>query len=145
MIDKHKPDILHISAHGEPDGQMKFRDKGGGSFSVDPVILRDLFTYDAPSNRVKCIILNSCGSVASAKELSQAIKCVIAIRGKIKNDVAALFTSEFYYFLASGKNVQGAFDFSILQLTNAKLSSEADKIKLVEEQQGFSASQISFV
>jgi hypothetical protein len=115
---KHRPDILHISAHSrETEGLLLDNDRGGVS-KVHCGQLKDV-VVSAGSN-LQLVFFCFCHSADCAKETSKQIDFVLGIKGKISVRSSLAFAPSFYAALASSHSIQQAIDYgkSILELRN---------------------------
>jgi hypothetical protein len=101
-----KPDILHLSAHGEKDELCMFS-TSGTSVKVNASRLLSWFDKDHPP---KLVYLNACDSHSIAEELAQkgivAIGHTVAISNRLARDGAV----EFYSVILDGYSAKDAFE-----------------------------------
>jgi hypothetical protein len=115
---KHRPDILHISAHSrETEGLLLENDLGRVS-KVQCGQLKDV-VVSAGSN-LQLVFFCFCHSADCATETSKQIDFVLGIKGRISVRSSLAFAPSFYAALASGHSIQQAIDYgkSILELRN---------------------------
>jgi hypothetical protein len=109
-INKTKPYILHISAHGDKEKKcLTFFNTKGSPVFVDAEKLTAFFPYDRVP---KIVYINSCNSSEIASQLIKICKdCYVAIgtTDRITNTAALFGAVSFYERLLSGENLQRAF------------------------------------
>lgn len=107
MIDHLRPDIVHITTHGQPEGVLFWQ--GETPTLTSAAALRTAFD-DAES--VRMVVLNACAtaqgalnrSLASigAQLLQSGIPAVVAMQSAIEESIAGEFTQHFYQALFTG-------------------------------------------
>jgi len=107
MIDRLRPDIVHITTHGQPEGVLLWQ--GETPVLTPASVLRTAFD-DAES--VRMVVLNACAtaqgalnrSLAStgAQLLQSGVPAVIAMQSEIEESIAGDFTQHFYQALFTG-------------------------------------------
>jgi len=104
----YKPAILHFSGHGI-NGDIVLQDtqKRAKIVSLE-ALARVLKPYP-----VKGVLLNACFSQTNQKSLLQVSDWVIGMKVAVADPAAIAFSDGFYRTLASGANVQDAFDVGI--------------------------------
>lgn len=95
-----RPDLLHISGHGER-GRLLFEDVYGETDAVPATrVVELLATYrGAAGVRLSGIVLNSCDSGAVAAEFRAVADAVIAHNGPLDDECAVAFAGELYAVL----------------------------------------------
>jgi AAA-like domain/CHAT domain len=124
-----KPQIVHFSGHGigseatsddlsssrklkvidddaQPEGLM-FEDDNGRSKLVSGAVLAELFGLFKES--VNCVVLNSCYSVAQAKEIVKYIPYVVCMNRAIGDIAARKFSQGFYRAIWDDRSIEEAF------------------------------------
>lgn len=104
-ISRHKPDILHISAHGEQTWLAMTQ--GAKTVHLTAEILNAFLDVNPPP---KLAYLNACGSDAIAAELTRKIPLAIGTTAAITNRAARSAAVNFYIGLLEGKSVARAFE-----------------------------------
>ena len=99
--------ILHFSGHGD-SGIITVRNDMGESQAITMESLRGILK-NHPS--VKCVILNSCKSLAGIVEPIADV--TIGMESTIDDDAALKFSSNFYDAIGAGKNINDAYQLSI--------------------------------
>ena len=105
--------IIHFSGHGGIGGQIFFETESSKSLPIEPEILADFFKQF--SEKIECVVLNSCFSEKQAKAISKHINYVIGMSKGISDRAAIAFSIGFYQALGAGKNIEEAFEFGKIQ------------------------------
>lgn len=105
MLD-HKPSFVHFSGHSNSDGIFLLNREDKASF-VTTDALAELFNLF--SDKVECVILNSCYSEKQAKAISKNIPYVIGMTSSIEDKVAIDFATSFYDAIGAGENIEFAY------------------------------------
>ena len=122
-MNRHKPHILHISAHGTKDGDLSFLNDRGEEALVP---LKGLAAaVQSAGDSLQMIILNACYSTAATKVLVNHVDCAIGMRLAIGDASAIQFTRGFYGALGYGCSVgqayeQGLANIQLRTLPNSK-------------------------
>jgi hypothetical protein len=109
-----RPEIVHISGHGTPDGSIWLQDRLGNVKPASASALSALF--QCYSHVVSCVILNACFSEEQARAISCHIDDVIGMRGRVTDEAAIAFTLGFYQCRGAGRSVMEAFQHGCLQM-----------------------------
>jgi tetratricopeptide (TPR) repeat protein len=107
----YKPHIVHFSGHGQDTGEICFEDERGDSKTIPPDALASLF--QAVTDYVKCVLINTCFSEKQALAISQYVPIVIGTKKEITDSAAIKFSTGFYTALdpdLSQKNLLKAFE-----------------------------------
>jgi len=104
------PDVIHFSGHGSDKG-IVLEDNNGHSKIVSESALESLF--ELFSDKIKCIILNSCYSEVQAKAIAKHIPFVIGMDDSITDETAIIFSVGFYKALGAGRDVEFAFKLGV--------------------------------
>lgn len=105
QISLHRPDILHVAAHGD-ENELFLATASGDKAPVTSRMLGHFLPADHPP---QLIYLNSCNSAPMAKYLSQYSPIVIASSTPISNLAARASAGVFYARLAEGCTVMQAY------------------------------------
>ncbi|MGH1385106.1 CHAT domain-containing protein [Kordia sp.] len=120
-LNRHKPNILHISGHGNDDNTIVFEDGNGYS---ETIYTQQLGDFLANYNKyLKCVVLSACFSLNDIENFSNDIHCVIGMKTSIGNDKAMIFSSSFYDSISSGESFEAAFKIAKDEIS---LSQEED-------------------
>jgi hypothetical protein len=99
-----KPDVIHFSGHGSPDGIVLRDDGSNGSRSVRGEALAGLFK----DRGIRLVVLNSCFSTEQARMISTAVETVVGTSAELNDEAARRFSVAFYRTLAEGFTVGDA-------------------------------------
>jgi hypothetical protein len=109
MLNQHKPQIVHFSAHGKPTGEILLLDNVGGlPKAVKSNAIRELFK--TMKDNIRVVLLNACYSKVQARAIVKVIDCVIGIKTSITNQAAITFAASFYRALGYGRSVKEAYE-----------------------------------
>jgi hypothetical protein len=115
MLD-NEPQIVHFSGHGTENG-ICLEDENGNVKVVSNEALTELFKQF--SDKLHCVLLNSCYSIEQGSTISNYVKYVIGMNRNVPDNTAIEFSIGFYKALGSGKNYDFAYNIG---LTNVKLA-----------------------
>lgn len=121
LLLRYTPDIVHFAGHGTENSGIILEDEQGLSYPVSTSALKQLFSLFG--ERIKCVILNTVYSEATANVIAESVDYVIGMRGSVSDEVAINFSTSFYQALGYGKDVETAFQLGLLAI---KLSSPND-------------------
>ena len=107
---KYKPNIVHFSGHGSPEGGILLEDDEGYAKELDIESFGNLFSMFVESTQ--CVLLNSCYSEPQAKELIKHVPFVIGTKDNIPDKTSIAFSEAFYEALGSGETIEEAFNFA---------------------------------
>lgn len=107
-LDKARPDILHISAHGGEDGRLALEDERGEVREIEAGTF--VATLRACKIRPSLIVVTACYSGELSDALLGIADCVITGVGKTPYQSSVPFCRGFYGSLARGNSVATAFD-----------------------------------
>ncbi|MBD0695801.1 CHAT domain-containing protein [Streptomyces sp. CBMA123] len=111
---RERPRIVHFSGYGDPNGNYLVETDDGGVHPLPPASLAGLFA--AAGHGTECVILNSCGSDATAEAVVEHIGHVIGMREEIGESSAIAFSVGFYQALAAGCTIAEAFELGCVQI-----------------------------
>lgn len=115
-----KPQVVHFSGHGGPDGRVYVEDEMGLSKPINPEGLARLFgKYKAT---IQCVVVNACHSMRLAEAMSQHIRYVVGMRAEMGDNAAVLFSVGFYQALFGGEEVPDAFELACSLLQSDELT-----------------------
>lgn len=125
---RHRPDIVHFSGHGSPNGELILETESGSATTAKPEALTNLFKI--LKRNIRCIVLNACFSASQAEAIAQHIDCVVGMTAAIGDRGAIEFAWTFYEALGFSASVKEAFDLGCNQL-GFNHSPDKDTPKLV--------------
>jgi hypothetical protein len=103
----HRPDIVHISAHGAP-GELWLANSRENAIALTADSLLAVLTAHVP----KLVYINACTSNQIASELARAIPYVIGTTADISNLAARKSAVSFYRCLLRGQTLRTAYEAS---------------------------------
>jgi hypothetical protein len=106
QITAHKPDIVHMSAHGD-EYALEAINMRGETIAISPEDLRIFFDGGFSP---KLLYLNSCDSARLAEQIIDVVPMSIGMTSSITNVAARNAAVTFYSRLLAGKTVGKAFD-----------------------------------
>ncbi|RFZ90099.1 response regulator [Mucilaginibacter conchicola] len=112
-IISHKPEILHLSGHGDGEG-IAMEDENGNCDYVPLETLESLLKVDGL--KTSCIILNTCYSAQQAKSLSLNNLYVIGMTNSTVDNYAESFSQGFYQGIGELTSIPVAFQLGIASL-----------------------------
>jgi hypothetical protein len=120
-LSRHRPDVLHIAAHGSKAG-IEFANSSGNLVVLSSANLLSLLHPEHPP---KLIYLNDCDSSDFAKQMIKRSQMAIGSTAPITNRAAMTAAVLFYDRLISGFSVQQAFNAAqaIIQAIHAESAS----------------------
>ena len=104
-IGRHKPDILHISAHGSGE-QLSLMNEGKTRIGLDA---DTLLAFLNPERLPRLIYLNACDSGPIARALAGTVPMAIGSTAPITNRAARAAAVAFYQRILTGSRVTPAF------------------------------------
>jgi hypothetical protein len=140
-----RPDVVHISGHGEHDGSILLEGTDGDPVGLSADRLGELFqAINAPGtpHRVRCVLLNACNSGPTAKAISSSVDVAIGTAGPIHDDAAIAFAEGFYGGLAACCCVDQAVNLGRKQMGHVLL--QKSPLKWPDHPSQFDSSSLSF-
>jgi len=128
LIGRYKPDILHISGHGNEDSTMVFEDGEGYSDTIFTRQLGDLLNNY--SSFIKCVLLSACYSLNDIENFSENIYCTIGMKTSISNVKAIEFSKSFYQELVLNNDFQEAYRLGVDSI-NLSEENDSDILKIL--------------
>ena len=122
---RHKPNIIHFSGHGSPQGEIILANEARNGIAVSNQVLSQLFAI--LKDDIRCVILNACYSETQANRIGEYIDCVIGTPGTIGDESAINFSSAFYLALGFGRNLKTAFELGCEQIVLENLDDHTPK------------------
>jgi hypothetical protein len=107
MLD-FEPRIVHFCGHGSGADGLILEDNNGFSRPVSSPALGNLFRLF--SDKVQCVVLNSCHSEHQAEAISRHIPYVVGMKKAIGDQAAINFAIGFYRALGAGHSIQFAYE-----------------------------------
>lgn len=113
-LQEHEPHILHISAHGDPDGSLLFEGDSEGARKVPKAKLIKLLT--SLRDNLRLVVLNACDSGTIARDIPPTVDLAIGMSDQVADTAAIEFAVAFYESLGFGKSVETAFAVALAGL-----------------------------
>lgn len=112
LLNRHAPHILHLSGHARETEGFVLDDDYGNVAKIDCIHLGKLVLNSIRDEDPNlCLVFFSfCYSEPCATAISTNVPYAIGVKGEISAEAVLLFSRTFYFALASGRSVQGAFD-----------------------------------
>jgi len=107
-LNEYKPQIVHFSAHGNPEGELILQDKNGKPKPVSARAIHALLK--TLKENIRVVILNACYSQVQAWEIKNVIDCVIGMKSSISDKAAIIFSASFYRAIGFGCSINDAFE-----------------------------------
>lgn len=104
-LHKHRPDIVHFSAHGK-SGELLLSNQNGKQVRLTGEMLCEFLRYENPP---KLIYLNACDSEQLAREVISVVSMAIGTTAPITNRAAWASAVVFYERLLMGMPVGNAY------------------------------------
>jgi hypothetical protein len=109
-----RPQIVHFSGHGTPDGALCFEDQAGKISRADPLVLARMFEHFR--KHVRCVVLNACYSAAQAQAIAEPVDFVIGMSDALDDMAAIAFAVGFYQALGAGSSFEEAHKLGCIQI-----------------------------
>ncbi|UOB18406.1 hypothetical protein [Abyssalbus ytuae] len=106
-----KPNILHISGHGDEQNNLFFEDHEG--FKEEIPISKFSLLLDNFMDHIHCVFFNACHSLSKIDNLSNQLPYIIGMRKEIADDIAINFSQAFYTAYFNGKNIHESFTIAL--------------------------------
>lgn len=119
---KIKPNILHISGHGNSDEQLLLEDVEGYKEEVSIQRLSDLLSGFI--DHIDCVFLNTCHSLSGIGNFNENIPYIIGMNKEIPDDVAIDFSKNFYNVLFNGRTIKDAFKIALATIALTETGDE---------------------
>ncbi|MBL9007599.1 MAG: CHAT domain-containing protein [Myxococcales bacterium] len=142
LLLRHRPNILHFSGHGTPDGRIVLNDAQGNGYPVPREALAKLFAMFGKRG-LRCVVLSACFAEEQAQAIAEHIDCVVGVSGAIADESAQSFAAGLYSALAAGETVEEAFSFGCIQISLMNQTG-ADAPRLICKK-GVDAAQVRLV
>lgn len=119
-----RPHVVHISAHGNQEGDLAFLNEEGDAAMVP---LRGLAAaMKTAADQVQVVVLNACYSQVAAAALNEFVDCAIGVRRRLVDKSALEFAGAFYAALGYGRSVRQAYEQGLAQLQVSNLPNSED-------------------
>jgi hypothetical protein len=120
-LNEYKPNILHLSMHGDEDKGVYFRKQNGQEDNMLPEELEKHLRISLEQLNVplECVVLNCCNSSEHANRLAGVVPFVVGMEGVLPAPVADKFTNVFYSVLIPEKNYKPCFNAAVHVLSTS--------------------------
>lgn len=122
---RDKPEIIHFSGHGNPDGIVITTEDNKGQTMAIPALQR---LFRPLRDIAQIIILNACYSAPQAKALSEFGIYVVGNNLPINDSAAISFSEGLYLGFGEGKNFEDAFNDAMTVV----LTKDPDAASIIE-------------
>jgi hypothetical protein len=118
---RHKPDIVHLSGHGDSEGRLYVEDERGYGAPTNIEGMAELFGEHRAT--IRCVVVNACNSERLAKAISRRIDYAVGMSSAIRDSAAITFSIGFYQAFFGGEDVPRSFALgrSLLHSSEASL------------------------
>jgi hypothetical protein len=126
-----KPQIIHFCGHGTKEG-LVIHDENNQVKLLSNEFLVDLLKNF--SDRVECLVLNSCDTEPLAIEVAKHINYAIGMNQEVKDKSAIAFSEAFYDAIGADEGIETAFEIgknAILGITSS--DNQSRKVNVVSE------------
>lgn len=124
-----EPNIVHISGHGDADGNLLFEKESGESQAVTPEMLSEFLKLS--SNSIECVLLNTCYSKQQANVIANHVQFVIGMPEEISDPASIAFSVGFYQALSAARPFEIAYGFGCAQHGAHRTNTELKPILFV--------------
>lgn len=108
-----RPDIVHLTGHGNPEGVV-LENNFGKMKLIKKQILADIFR--AHKQTIRIIFFNICYSTTYVDAFRDEIDFIVAMEKMIGDQTAIPFAASFYQHLAFGYSIEQAFNMAKVEL-----------------------------
>ncbi len=109
-LTKLTPFVIHISGCVDGVERLFLKDTGQNiDNSSRKELIGDLFKEHVEAKKIDCVILSGCYLEEQTREIVQHINFVIGITADLEEVHAVQFLNEFYYQLASGREIEASY------------------------------------
>ncbi|PTX62087.1 CHAT domain-containing protein [Kordia periserrulae] len=111
---KIKPNILHISGHGNTEEQLLLEDVDGYKEEVSIEKLSNVLS--GFTDHIQCVFLNTCHSLSGMGDFNENIAYIIGMKNEIPDEVAISFSRNFYNALFNGRTIKDSFKIALSRI-----------------------------
>eukprot|EP00438_Fugacium_kawagutii_P012560 Skav207357 [mRNA] locus=scaffold426:188502:198757:- [translate_table: standard] len=108
--------ILHLSAHGTPQGLVLEDGKGSAHLLSFELLKEMVGLRESQAPPCELVVVNACHSRAVGEFLAQSMPHVVCCNDRVLDSWVELFFRSFYTALFGGSTVAAAFSTAALQL-----------------------------
>lgn len=111
-LEDYKPDILHISGHGNDEGVLYFHDEDNHKKELSLAMFSEFIQNYKPN--LKCVFMNACFSLMKTEDFNSIDNlAVIGMNSEVPNDTALTFSRAFYTSFFGGKTIDDSFKTAV--------------------------------
>ena len=129
FLNQTRPNILHISGHGNDDQTLVLEDEEGNSAPISIPQLGDLLG-DNYGDDLDCVIMAACYSLNEIESFSPQIGHTIGMSRQVLNTDAMEFTQTFYNTLFSGRTINESYQIAVDGI-NLGLVEDSDVFRII--------------
>lgn len=122
LLMKHRPSIIHLSGHGNQDGEIELHSQFNVSRPVPEEAITALFKL--LGHDVQCVFLNACYSQGQGESIANHVGCVVGMSDAVADRTAIEFSSAFYDALSHGESFRNSFDIALNRLNLKEISGD---------------------
>jgi hypothetical protein len=126
MLNEVRPDVVHLSAHGNHEGVVLENADGTAKTLRNDQLAQLLATM---SDNIRLIIFNSCLSSEQAEVACNFVEAAVGMESSILDEAAKVFAGQFYNSLGFGKSLHDSFEQARLH-TNLEVGEDSGSPRL---------------
>jgi hypothetical protein len=104
---RYKPDIVHLSGHGDAEGRLYVEDERGFGVPTNIEGMAELLGEHRAT--VRCVVVNACNSRRLAEAVSHRIEYAVGMSAEILDSAAITFSIGFYQAFFGGEDIPRSF------------------------------------
>jgi hypothetical protein len=113
-LNRHKPQVLHVSGHSTDQHDLVLQDANGRTRFVSKEDIAS--TLGTLGGQVRVVVFNSCFSEGQAEAVTRHVDVAIGLKETVGDEAARVFAGQFYSAIGYGLSVRKAFDQALVQL-----------------------------
>jgi hypothetical protein len=125
-MQKHKPEIVHFSGHGEGITGLVVENDAGQTVLFPNIGLDRLFKLF--KKQVKCVVLNACYSKEQAGIISKHGIYVVGMNKDIADKAAIDFSVGFYQSIGEGNDYEFAYEIAMVNVSSNLRDADAPEL-----------------
>lgn len=126
VMQKHKPEIVHFSGHGEGLTGLVVENDAGQTVLFPNAGLDRLFKLF--KQQVKCVVLNACYSKEQAEIISKHGIYVVGMNKDIADKAAIDFSVGFYQSIGEGNDYEFAYEIAMVNVSSNLRDADAPEL-----------------
>jgi len=112
MLNRFRPEILQLSAHGDSEGRIELMHSGRDEASVLTKAQLATILKDRPE--LQLLVLDCCYGLVGVEALKDCVAAVIGVRGRIREPYPIAFSIALYDAIGSGRSIEAAVQDAIV-------------------------------